>query len=90
MIYKCKKQIIPNTNISGDITYNVYFLSQNPNVVSVNENGELIPLKYGSTVISITVVDSYGNTYTDTTKVNVKYTCFQWIIKLFFFGWIWY
>ncbi|MBP9988738.1 MAG: S8 family serine peptidase, partial [Ruminococcus sp.] len=40
MIYKCKKQIIPDINTSGDITYNVYFFSQNPNVVSVNENGE--------------------------------------------------
>lgn len=58
--------------------------------VTVDENGKLYAAKKGTANITVTVTDSNGNTATDTCKVTVEYTWWQWIIKIVLFGWIWY
>lgn len=71
------------------------FTSSNPSVATVDNNGKVTSVKQsglnrGSTVITCTVTDSYGNTVTDTCTVTVQFTWWQWIIKIVLFGWIWY
>jgi len=55
-------------------------------IVSVDSNGVLRGLSRGKT--TITVYDSYGSA--EKYNVEVKYTWWQWIIKIVLFGWIWY
>ena len=88
--YKSTATLNPIIVGTGDIEYDIKFESSNPKVVSVDENGKVTALKKGSADITVTVTDEYGNSLSDTCKVNVTYTWWQWIIKIVLFGWIWY
>ena len=90
MNYKSTATLNPIIVATGDIEYDIKFESSNPKVVSVDENGKVTALKKGSADITVTVTDEYGNSLSDTCKVNVNYTWWQWIIKIVLFGWIWY
>ncbi len=70
--------------------YTVKYESSNPKVATVDENGKVYAAKRGEATITCTVTDSYGNTVSDTCKVTVNYTFWQWLIKIILFGWIWY
>lgn len=86
--YKDSEMI--TVGISGCTDCEISFASSNPKVVKVDENGNIYAAKRGTATITCTVTDSNGNTVSDTCKVTVKYTWWQWIIKIFFFGgWIW-
>lgn len=88
--YKSTATLNPIVVGTGDVEYDIKFESSNPKVVSVDENGKVTALKKGSADITVTVTDEYGNSLSDTCKVNVTYTWWQWIIKIVLFGWIWY
>ena len=90
MNYKASTTIKPKIDADEGITYTVQYESSNPKVVSVDENGNVKALKKGNATITVTVTDQYGNVVKDTCTVTVKYTFFQWIIKILLFGWIWY
>lgn len=81
-----------NLQINADegAEYTVTYTSSNPSVARVDENGKVYGAKKGSADITVTVTDSYGNSVSDTCKVNVKYTFGQWLIVIVLFGWIWY
>ena len=81
-----------NLQINADegAEYTVTYTSSNPSVARVDENGKVYGAKRGSTEITVTVTDEYGNTASDTCKVNVTYAWWQWIIVIVLFGWIWY
>lgn len=86
--YKDSEMI--TVGISGCTDCEISFTSSNPKVVKVDENGNIYAAKRGTATITCTVTDSNGNTVSDTCKVTVKYTWWQWIIKIVFFGgWIW-
>lgn len=70
--------------------YIVKYESSNPKVATVDENGKVYAAKRGEATITCTVTDSYGKTVSDTCKVTVNYTFWQWLIKIILFGWIWY
>lgn len=70
--------------------YIVKYESSNPKVATVDENGKVYAAKRGEATITCIVTDSYGNTVSDTCKVTVNYTFWQWLIKIILFGWIWY
>ncbi len=88
--YKSTATLNPIVFATGDVEYDIKFESSNPKVVSVDENGKVTALKKGSADITVTVTDEYGNSLSDTCKVTVTYTWWQWIIRIVLFGWIWY
>ena len=90
MSYKDSATITPNISVDAGVDYTVTYSSSNTDVVSIDANGKLITNDKGSATITVTVTDEYGNTVTDTCKVNVSYKWWQWIIVIVLFGWIWY
>lgn len=93
--YKSSVTLTPQITADEGATFTVTYTSSNPSVATVDNNGKVTSVKQsglnrGSTVITCTATDSYGNTVTDTCKVSVQFTWWQWIIKLILFGWIWY
>ena len=88
--YKASTTIKSNITADEGAEYTVTYTSSNPSVARVDENGKVYGAKRGSTEITVTVTDEYGNTASDTCKVNVTYAWWQWIIVIVLFGWIWY
>lgn len=90
MLYKDGVTITPSINADSGVKYTVSYSSSDTDVVSVDSNGRLITNDTGTATITVTVTDEYGNTVTDTCKVEVSYKWWQWIIVIVLFGWIWY
>ena len=88
--YKKSVALKPSVTVDENASYTVTYTSSNPSVARVDENGKVYGAKKGSADIIVTVTDSYGNSVSDTCKVNVKYTFGQWLIVIVLFGWIWY
>lgn len=88
--YKKSVALKPSVTVDENASYTVTYTSSNPSVARVDENGKVYGAKKGSADITVTVTDSYGNSVSDTCKVNVKYTFGQWLIVIVLFGWIWY
>ncbi len=87
--YKMSASLNPEIIADDDAEYTVSYSSDSKNV-TVDENGKIYGAKKGTANITVTVTDSQGNTVTDTCKVTVEYTWWQWLIKIVLFGWIWY
>jgi len=88
--YKKSVALNPSVTVDENASYTVTYTSSNPSVARVDENGNVYGAKKGSAEITVTVTDEYGNTISDTCKVNVTYAWWQWIIVIVLFGWIWY
>ena len=88
--YKKSGKVVPEISNSGNLGYTVKFASSNPEIVSVDNNGNFRALKTGEAKITCTVTDSNGNASSATCKVKVSYAWWQWIIRIVLFGWIWY
>ncbi len=72
------------------VDYTVVYESSNVDVVSVDENGNLVANGNGTATITCTITDEFRNTKKDTCTVEVTYAWWQWIILIVLFGWIWY
>ena len=90
LYYKNSTTLKPTINADDGVKYTVTYTSSDTSVVRVDENGKVYGAKKGSAEITVTVTDEYGNTVSDTCKVNVTYAWWQWIIVIVLFGWIWY
>lgn len=90
MNYKDSTVITPAINADGGVEYTVTYSSSDPDVVYVDENGEVYAAGKGDATITCTVTDEYGNVVTDTCDVEVTYNFGQWLIIILLFGWIWY
>lgn len=88
--YKASTTLKPSIAIADGVNYAIKYTSSNPNVVSVDDNGKVTGIRKGTTTVTCTVTDEYGNTVKDTCKVTVNYTTWQWLIIILLFGWIWY
>lgn len=88
--YKKSATINPQIDADDGAKYTVTYTSSDSSVARVDENGKVYGAKRGSADITATVTDEYGNTVSDTCKVNVTYAWWQWIIVIVLFGWIWY
>ena len=88
--YKKSTTLKPTIKADDGAKYTVKYESSNPKIASVDKNGKVTALKKGSAKITCTVTDELGGTVTDTCKVTVNYTFWQWLIKILLFGWIWY
>ncbi len=90
MSYKNIATITPTVEADSNVNYMVTYESSDASVATVDENGKITTNGTGSATITVTVTDEYGNTVTDTCKVNVSYQWWQWIIVIVLFGWLWY
>ena len=88
--YKASATIKPTIKADDGVEYTVKYSSSNTKVATVDKNGKVYAAKRGTASITCTVTDSDGNTVQDTCKVTVKYTWWQWIIKIVLGGWAWY
>ncbi len=88
--YKDKTIIYPSISVAGIPQYTVNYSVADNSVATVDDNGEIIAVKRGKTLLTVTVTDEQGNEYSDVCNVEVKYTFWQWLIKIILFGWIWY
>ena len=88
--YKKSVALNPSVTVDENASYTVTYTSSDTSVARVDENGKVYGAKKGSAEITVTVTDEYGNTVSDTCKVNVTYAWWQWIIVIVLFGWIWY
>ena len=93
--YLYSTTIKPTITADSGAIYTVTYTSSNPSVATIDNNGKVTSVKQfglsrGSTVITCTVTDNYGNTVSDTCKVTVNFTWWQWLLKIVLFGWIWY
>ena len=70
--------------------YYVSYASSHPAVAFVDANGCVYGLSRGTSTITCTVTDLYGNSYTESCTVKVRWNFWQWLIVIFLFGWIWY
>lgn len=70
--------------------YYVTYATSHPNVARVDANGNVYGVSRGNSTITCTVTDVYGNTYTDSCNVRVRWNFWQWLIIILLFGWIWY
>lgn len=77
--------------VSDAKNYTIGFVSDDPDVVSVDSDGVVTGLKRGNANIRCLVTDAFGTVHeSQPCSVQVRYTCLQWIIRIFLFGWIWY
>lgn len=93
MRYKDYAKINPVINADSGVKYNVEYKSSDTSVVTVDKNGNVYGAKkWGkkTATITCTVTDEFNNVVTDTCKVTVGFTWWQWIIGILLFGWIWY
>ncbi len=88
--YKKSADLSVQITADPDAVYTVKYESFSPETVTVDENGNIYAAKKGSARVRVTVEDSNGNIVSDTCTVTVKYSAVQWIIKILFFGWLWY
>lgn len=88
--YKSFSELTPQITADEGAEYTVTYTSSDSSIVSVDQNGRVYGEKKGSANITVTVTDSNGNAVTDTCKVSVEYSWWQWIIMTVLFGWLWY
>ena len=58
--------------------------------ISIDDDGMIYGKKTGSTDVTVTAADTAGNILTDTCTVTVKYAWWQWLIRIFLLGFLWY
>ncbi|MCQ2459933.1 MAG: Ig-like domain-containing protein [Ruminococcus sp.] len=88
--YKQSAKLTTVIDVEDGTQYVVTYTTSNPNIVSVDVDGNVTALKRGNAIVTCTVTDIFGNQKQDTCLVTVKYSWWQWLIKIVLFGWIWY
>ena len=90
MNYKNCATLSPSIVSADGAKIKLTYTSSNPNVVSVNSNGNITALKTGTAVITVSAEDADGIITEDTCTVTVTYAWWQWIIKIVLLGFLWY
>lgn len=83
MNYEEVKNIEMEIEYDGTPTYEVEYTVSNPNVVSVDENGNVSAIGKGTATITCIITDEFGHVVQDNCNVTVTYTWWQWIISAF-------
>ncbi len=88
--YKGFGHLNPEIAAGVGTEYTVKYESSDPSVVKVSDNGNVEATGVGKAVITCTVTDSSGNASTAECTVTVKYNWWQWLIRIFLLGFLWY
>ena len=67
---------------------NVLWESSNPEIAEIDEDGNILISDVGTVTITATLKDD--PTITASCQLEIKYTWWQHLIRIFLFGWIWY
>ncbi|MBP9988919.1 MAG: hypothetical protein KBT46_05405 [Ruminococcus sp.] len=68
----------------------IYVSSEGENDPYVCYDGQIATYLTGSTYCTVYVVDAQGHIFEDSCTITVKYSFWQWLIRIFLFGWLWY
>lgn len=77
-----------NPDVQLTASQPVTWSSSDESVATIDQNGVLTVHKVGTAEITATLIDDPSTSVTGT--IEVRYTWWQWIIRIVFFGWIWY
>ena len=82
------------SNISAKAVFDDYetpekiiYKSSNPEVATVDENGNITAVGSGTTTITATIE---GTDISDSCEITVSYAWWQWLIRIFLLGFLWY
>ena len=90
LIYKKDGSLQPVVTADDGVRYTVAYSGFDSKIILINENGKVTALKKGSTNVTVTATDEYGNKAETTCTVTVKYAWWQILIRIFLLGFIWY
>lgn len=68
----------------------VIWKSSDSSVVAVDKNGNITAVRTGAATVTCSIVSANGVITEDTCKVTVKYEWWQWLIRIFLLGFLWY
>ncbi|GEM_PF-4807851 len=85
-----KKPVNMTAFLSGTGYDRLFYTSSDPEIVTVDTDGNVQGVKKGTATITVTAVYPTGNVLQRSCNVTVKVTFWQMLIKIFLFGWIWY
>ncbi len=88
--YKEPYKLTPKVEAGEGVEYEITYTSSNPEVVTVDKDGNVTTKGRGIATIYCTVTDEFGNEVKDTCGVVVKFNWWQWIIWILLWGWAWY
>ncbi|MBR5620036.1 MAG: hypothetical protein IKW76_09905 [Clostridia bacterium] len=90
--YKSGGTLQPTVTADSGVKYTVAYSGFDSSIISVDKNGKVTTVKgkTGTTTVTVTATDEYGNTAETKCTVTVKYAWWQMLIRIFLFGWIWY
>ncbi len=88
--YKDFDYIYPEFADGDSTDYTVKYESSDTNVAAVKDDGYVSAVGPGTATITCTVTDNDGNVSIGKCKVTVKYTWWQWLIRIFLLGFLWY
>lgn len=88
--YKDTATISPEIEATYGTIKTIEYSSSSSAVASINSTGVLTAHKPGSAVITVIATDKNGFQAKDTFTVTVKYTWWQWMIRILLLGFLWY
>ena len=74
---------------SGDVDFYSFYVTLDGDVY-VDDYGNVDTYTVGSSTVACFAVTTSGSISATTCEVTVRYSFFQWLIRIFLFGWIWY
>ncbi|MBR5620245.1 MAG: leucine-rich repeat domain-containing protein, partial [Clostridia bacterium] len=88
--YKSSGKLAPNVAADEGVQYTLAYSGFDSGIISVDKNGSVTTRKAGTTTVTVTATDEYGNKAEAKCTVTVKYAWWQMLIRIFLFGWLWY
>ena len=87
-----RQNFVPEVKVDCDAgeDYFIEFRSKDESVVIPNGDGTLYACGTGKAEVEVIVKDYYGNRFKDTITVESKYEFWQWLIRIFLLGFLWY
>ena len=70
--------------------FKAFFVSNDELPDYVDDYGNVDTYTVGSSTVACFAVTTSGSISATTCEVTVRYSFFQWLIRIFLFGWIWY
>ncbi|MCR4615995.1 MAG: hypothetical protein K5756_07610 [Clostridiales bacterium] len=91
-----KGKAVPKANITTEISgmdlccCQFYFVNSDNGKVYIDDNGYIVAGETGSFEGRYYAIDAMGRVHSEKFGIDVQYSWIQWIIRILFFGWLWY
>ena len=87
--YKERASLPRHIEAQDGAVYSVSFISSDESTVKVDSDGNVTGVQKGTATVTMTVTELNGNSFQTSCRVTVKYSWYQWIVQILFFGWLW-